>query len=42
MLMAVEDDEIVHLIISKAADPKSEFDQNRRINTPQKVMLKNV
>lgn len=40
MLMAVEDDEIVHLIISKAADPKS--DQNRRINTPQKVMLKNV
>lgn len=42
MLMAVEDDEILHLIISKATDLKSEFDQTRRVNTPQKVMLKNA
>lgn len=42
MLMAVEDDEILHLIVSKATDLKSEFDQTIRINTSQKVVLKNA
>jgi len=42
MLLAVEDDAIIHLIISKAIDLKCEFDQTRRIKTPQKVILKNA